>query len=216
MRLGRAAISMILGASTLGVFGALGLLAVDGCGSSLPMAPSIAQPANAFIDVPFPPPPPRVEFVPPQPKSGASWIDGAWTREGTRWRWKRGGWYDVPPGVFYSQWETLRPDGTRLLFAAPAWRDAKGNVVPDPPLLARAKTSFNDEVLHDRSADGGVLLDGGAEASAAIMAGMIAEAGAWEAFDAGDGGDAGDAREAADASAITPSISVRGDGGATK
>jgi hypothetical protein len=225
MRLERAAITVILGVSALGGLGVVSgtaAAALNGCGSSLPMAPSIAQPENAFIDVPFPPPPPRVEFVPPKPKSSATWVDGAWTREGTRWRWKRGGWFDVPPGVFYSQWETKRPDGTRLLFAAPAWRDAKGNVVPDPPLLERAKTNFNAEALHDRLEDGGNLPDAGPEASAAVVTGLIAEAGALDVSRE----DGGETEDGGDASAMAPSVSVRGekpsnaasgvDGGATK
>jgi hypothetical protein len=111
---------------------------VASCGHRLPLAPRGAQPADAFVDVPAPPPPPHVERVPPRPDE-AVWVDGSWQRAGARWRWHAGGWFERPPrGVVFTDWALVR-DGTRLLFAAAAWRDAHGAPVVAPKLLAEAQ-----------------------------------------------------------------------------
>lgn len=107
------------------------------CGSSLERPPSMAAPRGSFLEVPYPPPPGKVELVPEQPK-GSRWVDGEWTWEANRWRWQEGGWFEVPPGIFYSRGQTKRPGDTRLLYANPTWRDKNGAPVPPPPLVAAA------------------------------------------------------------------------------
>ena len=107
-----------------------------GCGSSFPPPPLVPQTDDAFSEVPYPPPPAQIEFVPDVPDGNVAWVDGAWTWEGTQWRWKRGGWFSVPPGTAYAPWQTKRaPDG-RLLFAPAVWRGANGAPVDAPEPVA--------------------------------------------------------------------------------
>lgn len=121
------------------------------CGSSrYPHPPYVRQSTSALVEVPYPPPPGRVEFIPPKPTalpanfdggeeadpSAAVWIDGGWQWSGERYTWHRGRWVLVPAGVSYSPWTTVRrADGT-LFFAPAVWRDARGGVVDEPLALA--------------------------------------------------------------------------------
>ena len=124
----------------------IAVLGVVACGMSLPGPPKGSPPLASFSDVPFPPPPGRLERVPDRPKERSVWVDGSWEWTGSRWRWKDGGWFAAPPpGVVYTQWETMRPDGTRLLFASADWRDRDGKEVPEPRLLASASMTAENE-----------------------------------------------------------------------
>jgi hypothetical protein len=77
-----------------------------------------------------------VETVPPAPNAKAVWIDGEWRWTGSRYAWEFGRWVIPPEGARYSKWETkFRADGA-LLFAEGAFRDARGNELPEPPALA--------------------------------------------------------------------------------
>jgi hypothetical protein len=137
------------------------VLALAACGSSLPAPPKGTSPSSAFIDVPSPPPPAKLELVPDHPHERAVWIDGAWEWTGTRWRWKDGGWFAAPaPGVVYSRWETRRPGGARLVFADATWRDPSGAEVQGPRLLASATIS---SITEDDAGlgDAGSALDAG-------------------------------------------------------
>ncbi len=117
----------------------LPILGVMACGSSLPAPPQGPIPLAAYTEVPGPPPPAQLERVPKRPEKRAVWLDGSWDWTGSRWRWKDGGWYAAPaPGIVFSRWQTMRPGGTRLLFATSAWRDANGQTVAGPRLLASA------------------------------------------------------------------------------
>jgi hypothetical protein len=99
----------------------------------------MSPPKSAFRDVPYPPPPPHVEQLPGRPSEAAVWVDGSWEWSGTRWRWQDGGWYERPGrDVYYSEWALARHGGTRLLYAGAAWRDAKGDAIPEPRKLASA------------------------------------------------------------------------------
>ncbi len=118
------------------------LLGLTACGRSLPGPPKGMPPSTAFIEIPFPPPPAQIELIPERPHGRSVWVDGSWEWTGMRWRWKDGGWFEPPPrGVVYSTWQTVRPSGTRLLFAHAAWRDRSGKKVPAPRLLASATLS---------------------------------------------------------------------------
>jgi hypothetical protein len=117
--------------------GLAGVVAM-GCGSSFPPPPLVPQTDDAFSEVPYPPPPAQIEFVPDVPDGNVAWVDGAWTWEGTQWRWKRGGWFSVPPGTAYAPWQAKRtPDG-RLLFAPAVWRTANGAPLEPPEPVAPA------------------------------------------------------------------------------
>src|ERR1700692_2553605 len=95
--------------------------------------PSYApQPQDALVEVDVPPPPGRVEAVPPRPSRSAIWVDGEWVWRRRRWAWLPGRWLEAPAGAVFAPWAFVRgPDG-RLWCAAGAWRDAKGSPVTAP------------------------------------------------------------------------------------
>src|SRR5262245_30359992 len=114
---------------THAAFGVAALLAA-GCGGSLPEAPrpepaAPVRAANA-VEVPYPPPPARVEFVPEQPRSGTVWVDGEWSWTGTRWAWTYGRWVAPPQSATFSPWKTARTSDGALLFVPGTWRNAAG------------------------------------------------------------------------------------------
>ncbi len=117
-------------------------LVLFACGMSrLPAPPYSKQVTSAYGEVPYPPPPARVEFVPPIPQRGAVWIDGEWTWEGKRWAWKRGRWVTPPAGATFSPWTATRDATGVLYFAEGTWRDAAGREVAAPPVLAQGRPS---------------------------------------------------------------------------
>lgn len=111
------------------------------CGASrLPAPPYVAHPTSALQEVAYPPPPARVEYVPPLPRDGAVWIDGEWTWQGERWAWKRGRWVMPPASAAYSPWTTSRDRSGNLYLAEGKWRDRELRELPDPPPLAVSAT----------------------------------------------------------------------------
>ena len=76
------------------------------------------QPTSALARVPYPPPPARVESVPPRPSTKATWIDGEWTWRGKRWLWVRGRWVEPPKGAVFHY--PHKKDQTLSVACAPA------------------------------------------------------------------------------------------------
>jgi hypothetical protein len=135
------------------------------CGGRLPQPASATQPPDAFHEVPYPPPPAKVEYVPDPPRKDAVWVNGQWRWLTTDWRWERGGWYAVPAGLGFARWETRREVDGRLLFAPASWRDARGQEAPTPTLLAQATAG-----------PASLELDGGAEVFDASLDASLADA----------------------------------------
>ena len=145
---------------------ALALLALgfSGCGlKPLPHPRWVRQPTSALVEVPYPPPPARVEFVPKQPSSSAVWVDGEWTWNGRRWGWRVGRWLVPPPDpatplrlpAAFSPWVSVRSfDGT-LYVAEGTWRDSRGIDVPEPPPLAVATANETESSNPDAGLGGG-------------------------------------------------------------
>ena len=110
-----------------------------GCGGRFPRPPYSAQPTSALVELRAPPPPARVESVPPRPDAGgAVWIDGEWTWRRSRWAWMPGRWVVPPAGETFSPWVVVRGEDGQLWQAPGTWRDAKGNAVeaPTPVVVA--------------------------------------------------------------------------------
>jgi hypothetical protein len=108
------------------------------CSGSLPHPTYTSQPSSALVEVSLPPPPARVEVVPPRPVARAVWIDGEWTFRRARWAWTPGRWVQAPADATFSPWVFVTaPDGA-LFYAKGVWRDAKGEALPDPVPLALA------------------------------------------------------------------------------
>ncbi len=114
---------------------------VVACASELPRPAYVAQTTDALAPVPYPPPPARVETVPPSPGRGAVWIDGEWAWQGRLFAWRRGRWVMPPAGARFAPWTTVRGEDGTVYLAGGAWRDARNQPVPDPPALAVAKST---------------------------------------------------------------------------
>jgi hypothetical protein len=116
------------------------------CASDLPGPSFVPQPSAALVPVQYPPPPARVEFVPPQPAAEAVWIDGEWVWKARRWSWRSGRWVVALPAARFSPWAVVRgADGT-LYSASGTWRDAKGQEVAEPPPIATAQVGMGQIV----------------------------------------------------------------------
>jgi hypothetical protein len=123
----------------LAVIGALG------CGSTLPQASQAAPPPEAFVEVPYPPPPALSELVPEAPeRPGVVFLDGGWTWRGQYYVWQRGGWVQPKPGLRVTPW-TLRytADG-RALFAESRWVNPQGRLVRGPRIIVPAVSPPNE------------------------------------------------------------------------
>jgi hypothetical protein len=130
-----------------GVVFSAGLLAMA-CGSRLPAPPTGPHPAGSttYLDIPFPPPPARVEIIPAPPREeGAVWVDGEWAWQGKRWGWLPGGWMVPPRGAYFAPWLVYRLDNGRLLFAAGTWHASNGERLPNPVVLEAARNGLDDE-----------------------------------------------------------------------
>lgn len=106
------------------------------CAKSLPIPVLGTHPPDcaAFVSVPYPPPPARVEIIPDKPREGAVWVDGEWIWRGRRWDWEIGGWV-MPPEGYFAPWVLVRRDDGSLYHARSRWFDNEGNPLVRPPRL---------------------------------------------------------------------------------
>ena len=79
-----------------------------------------------MIEVPYPPPPARVETIPPTKSAGQVWLDGQWEWGGKAWTWHDGAWTTPPPDAYFTPWTTKRRADGQLLFIRAEWRDKAG------------------------------------------------------------------------------------------
>ena len=145
MRMRRTLVLLIVAGATLGS---------TACGAKrLPSPPYVGQPGSALVQVPYPPPPARVEFVPDKPDGDAVWIDGEWVWQGRRYAWKPGRWVKTPAGASFAPWQAVRDTMGTLYIAQGSWRDHGGNEIAPPPILragtpnASAVTDSEGETL---------------------------------------------------------------------
>ena len=96
------------------------------CSGSLPRPPTGPVPPGDMIEVPYPPPPARVETIPVQKTAGEVWIDGQWEWDGKAWKWREGAWSTPPENAYFTPWMTKRRGDGQLLFARAEWRDKAG------------------------------------------------------------------------------------------
>lgn len=112
--------------------------ALIACGRARLPAPNyVRQPPLSLVEVPYPPPPARVEYVPDQPDRAAVWLDGEWVWQGRRYAWKPGRWVRPPANASFAPWTTVRNTIGMLYMAEGTWRDRDGNEIapPDPLTL---------------------------------------------------------------------------------
>lgn len=112
------------------------------CGRGQLPAPSyVGQPQEALVQVPYPPPPARVEFVPDSPDGDAVWVDGEWVWQGRRYAWKPGRWVRAPSGAAFAPWATVRDSMGGLYIAEGTWRDRSGKELKAPEPLRTGRPS---------------------------------------------------------------------------
>ena len=101
---------------------------------------------TTYVEVPYPPPPARVEVIPPPPReAGAVWLDGEWAWLGKGWSWQTGGWVVPPADAYFAPWLVYRLENGRLLFASGAWHLASGERLPNPVVLEAARNGLGEE-----------------------------------------------------------------------
>ena len=90
------------------------LIQLWGCGGSLPLPAQTAPPAEAYVEVPYPPPAALSEMISERPASDTVWRDGGWVWRGRYYVWERGGW--VRPGELrFAPWRLrYEPDGQAM------------------------------------------------------------------------------------------------------
>jgi hypothetical protein len=118
-------------AVTLGWLGAT----LAACASPVPHPSYTGHPTAALVEVDYPPPPARIEFVPDQPSKDAVWVNGEWWWMGHRWGWKSGGWVVPPEGLKYAKLTLVRRNDGRLFAAPGTWRDADGGEANAPDFI---------------------------------------------------------------------------------
>lgn len=114
------------------------------CGApTLPRPPFAGHVTSDLVKVPYPPPPAKVEIVPPRPEDAGApvWVDGEWTIRGKRWRWRRGRWIEPAPSARFASWTEVRGSDGQLYFAPGKWVDAQGREIPAPGPLVLAEPS---------------------------------------------------------------------------
>lgn len=117
-------------------------IGVFACGrGQLPSPSYVGQPQDALVQVPYPPPPARVEFVPESPDGDAVWVDGEWVWQGRRYAWKPGRWVRPPSGAAFAPWATVRDSMGSLYIAEGTWRTRDGKELPPPEPLRTARPS---------------------------------------------------------------------------
>lgn len=123
------------------IFGGLTIATLAGfaCSSSVKTPHYTRQPTSALVEVPYPPPPARVEQIPQQPNDAAVWIDGEWVWQTRRWAWRKGRWVVPPAGASFAPWTTVRDATGTLYVATGMWRNANGEDVAEPPAISPSK-----------------------------------------------------------------------------
>jgi hypothetical protein len=94
------------------------------CGSAMRVAETGSSALGAQLEVEYPPPPAKVERLPPDPGPPCVWVDGYWDWVGRRWEWAPGAWYEPPPECLYSPpaltWAQTGSGGV-LYYKQPRW-----------------------------------------------------------------------------------------------
>ena len=104
-------------------------LALAGCGGGIPTPVTGPHVGEEAMVIPYPPPPAKVEVVPPAPKElkRPVWVDGEWQWRGRRWVWQPGQWQEQVAGFYYAPSTAVRlADGTLVLFTG-KWKEQKAS-----------------------------------------------------------------------------------------
>ncbi len=111
------------------------------CASRSRLAPTVDVPDSATVTgsmvVPYPPPPAKVETMPPAPiERSCVYLDGQWVFGARDWQWHSGAWVIAPPGCAFARsqlfWQTAGVDRSELRFRPGHWANAQNTAVDCP------------------------------------------------------------------------------------
>jgi hypothetical protein len=124
------------------------LAALIACSSRTRLAPEAPLPdaidpsdyAGSLV-VPYPPPPAKVETMPPAPTNPACvYLDGQWTFGSRDWQWVAGAWVIAPGGCAFVRqrlfWLALGSEGSELRFRPGRWVQTSNNALDCPVATA--------------------------------------------------------------------------------
>ena len=99
-------------------------LALVACTYKLPVPRTGDHRGDEPEPVPFPPPPGRVEIVPPPADMKKPvWIDGEWLWAGRRWVWQDGRWQETPSeDSYFAPPATVRLSDGNLAHFKGTWK----------------------------------------------------------------------------------------------
>lgn len=114
-------------------------LSIFSCGSAIPV-PEYGNPSSDLLEeVPYPPPPARVELLPAPPNDRSVWIDGEWSWNGRRWAWVEGRWVMPPSGYRFTPWVVVRRRDGSFLYSPGFWRNPSGQIIDGLPPVEGGK-----------------------------------------------------------------------------
>lgn len=89
-----------------------------GCIPPIATPPLTSHEGETPIEVPYPPPPARVDVIADAPAGeDVVWVDGEWVWRGRRWIWEAGEWVTLAPDKGYAPPRVVRrSDGTLVWF----------------------------------------------------------------------------------------------------
>ncbi len=127
-------------------------LLAEACGAPRMPTPKLAaHPTSALHEVPYPPPPARVESIPERPNDASVWVDGEWVWQGGRWSWRRGRWVVPAPDTAFAPWTHVR-DARGILYVVEMriqLQQARDQLLA----LAREHGAGDDPVLRQQVAE---------------------------------------------------------------
>lgn len=102
---------------------ACAVVALCACAGSAKLPPVATHAGETPVLVPYPPPPQKVEILPPRPAAaGAVWIDGEWQFVSGRWEWRQGRWEVPPEGATYAPPVIDYLSGEQIAWYPSRWR----------------------------------------------------------------------------------------------
>ena len=97
-------------------------LLIGACAPRVPVPPTGPHTHDTPELVPYPPPPARVELIPPTPGPDALWIDGHWMWTAGGYAWRAGGWEQARAGAHYAPATMVRRSNGELLYYVGSWQ----------------------------------------------------------------------------------------------
>lgn len=101
---------------------------IVGWAASVPLPREGDHRGDERVLVGAPPPPPKVEIVPPAPgqSSAEVWLSGEWSWRDDRWEWSPGRWVTPPKGATYAPPVVIFLDDKQIAWIPGTWHGWEG------------------------------------------------------------------------------------------